>query len=165
MANIDYKVRLLTDLLMDRGLGWLAAEIIETIEAGKATFDERDHNVKDQRIALNANLDAPSGSSRHKEMPDESSVPEDAPREEFSPEIQVTIAVDLLIQRLSGIGQMLMEGQQNLELIFDTHVSLSTEISGELHELNPQGARGLTLQLEQLREELSQWLMHQTSES
>jgi hypothetical protein len=165
MANVDYRVRLLTDLLMDRGLAWLAAEIIETIEVGKATFDERDHNVKAQRIALNADLDAPLRSSRHKEMPEESSVPEDAPREEFSPDIQVTIAVDLLIQRLSGIGQMLMEGQQNLELIFDTHVSLSTEINGELHELNPQGARSVTLQLEQLREDLSQWLMHQTSES
>lgn len=163
MATIDYRVRLLTALLMDRGFAWLASEIIEAIERGRPTSDDQDHNVTLRRRALNAEL---SGNSRSKSrlVVDDSEDPpthEDAPREQFGPEAQIRIAVDSFVHRLSAFGEMLGHSKDTLRRTFESDVRLFTEAEGEPRELDVSTSRLLSSQLLALREELFQWLISQ----
>jgi hypothetical protein len=160
MATVDYRVRLLTDLLMDRGFAWLAREIIDSIEIGAAPTADRDQNVTSQRRALNvdASRDVPQ------EDLEESSLPDDEPREPLTPEAQVQVAVELLVRRLSDMGRMFESSRQTLKQIFDVDVTLSIELAGEPRQYDPGRARELTSQLESVREQLFEWLMSQPSE-
>jgi hypothetical protein len=56
---------------------------------------------------------------------------------------------------------MLEASQYNLELIFDTEVTLSTELDDAPRELHVAEARRLSSQLETIREQLTQWLISQ----
>jgi hypothetical protein len=159
MANVDYRVRLLTNLLMDRGFAWLAGEIIDSIEIGRPTTADRDHNVTSQRRALklDASTDVP-----HEDLEEPS--PDDEPREPLTPEAQVQVAIELLVRRLSDMGRMFESSRESLKQIFGVDVTLSIELEGEPRQYDPAHARELTSQLENVREQLLEWLMSQASE-
>ncbi len=142
MATVDYRVRLLTNLLMDRGFAWLAREIIDSIEIGAVPTADRDHNVTSQRRGLDA--------STHEDL-EEPSSPDDEPRAPLTPEAQVQVAVELLVRRLSDMGRMIESSRQSLKQIFGVDVTLSMELEGEPRQYDPAHMRELTSQLETRR--------------
>src|SRR5260370_42073288 len=121
MATVDYRVRLLTNLLMDRGFAWVAREIIDSIEIGAVPTADRDHNVTSQRRGLDASTT---------EDLDEPSSPDDEPRAPLTPKAQVQLAVELLVRRLSDMGRMIASSRQRRKQTFGVHVTLSVELQG-----------------------------------
>lgn len=173
MAEIDHRVRLLTDLLMAQGFTWLASEIIATLELGRAAVDDTDHTVSSQREELRGELskfDAPlARGALRRELSKEATIDEleslaetiDGPRIAFSSDEQVEAAVEVLTFRLSDSARMLAASVETLEEIFGTEVDLFTEVEGELRSVNAVQARTFASQLKNLQVAFRDWLLNQ----
>src|SRR5262245_23436028 len=128
MPEIDRRVRTLAEMLMERGFGWLAAEIVQTIEAGHQG-SYRDANVSSQRAALNSRIG--------KRIPDEIFGPDQfrssatqrevIPRD-FTADEQLALAINLLIDRLSAAAEMEARSLDDLTAMMDTQVQPSFEV-------------------------------------
>jgi hypothetical protein len=120
MTDIDRRVRILIDILIDRGLGWLAVEIIEAIEHGREDAEDHDPNVSVQRMALNERL--LSGHANAVSTPEglkSSATRPEIMREPFSPHDQISLAVDLFVDRLSEVADMTSKSADELTDLMD----------------------------------------------
>jgi hypothetical protein len=173
MAEIDHRVRLLTDLLMERGFGWLASEIVTAIEFGRTIVDDTDHTVFDQRKALQAELSRSDVPLRRGAMRRELSKPTvaaeiessaerlESERTAFLPDEQVEIAVEFLMFRLSDSVKMLASSVEAMEEIFGGQMKLFAEVDGRPHPIDTIQASAFASRLENIREQLREWLLSQ----
>jgi hypothetical protein len=164
MAEIDHRVRLLMNALMSAGFGWLAAEIVDAIEAGRENPEDQDHNVASQRLLLKLKL-AGSASTTAPESENlrffaTRSV---AIRPAFGGDDQVRLAVNLLVDRLSVAAEMTSHAVDALSTLTRSPVSLVVKGAGESRAVNPSAAVQTGRQLREMREELTQWLLSQTT--
>jgi hypothetical protein len=160
MADIDRRVRVLTDILMDRGFGWLAAEIIDAIEAGRNDASDRDPHVTAQRAALNQRLlkgDANPASSPES-LKHSASRPAHS-GERMSADDQVFVAVDLFVDRLTSAAEMTAKSVDALSTFMNAPVSLYVETEGEIRAVLPAKARESALRLGGVKNELIEWLI------
>jgi len=163
MANVDRRVRVLTNVLMEHGFSWLAAEIIDTIETGRSTTDDRDHNVDSHRAQLNAALVTKFSSAESAiQHIEDSSADEQDNRVELSPSEQIRTAVDTVVIRLSTIGEMFDESISNLEDVFGSDARLAIEFNGEVRQVDRSALTHASRRLRTLREQLIQWLETET---
>jgi hypothetical protein len=165
MTEIDRRVRILTDILMDRGFGWLAAEIIETIEGGRNNANEEDTDVESQRSALNQRL--LSGDANAVSTPEDLKYSATRPEtvgEPLDADDQILVAVALFIDRLSSAAEMPSKSQDELNGFMDTSVSLFVETEGEVRSVRPAEARHAALQLRGIKGQLVEWLLASSPE-
>jgi hypothetical protein len=164
MAEIDHRVRILINALMDRGFGWLAAEVIEIIERGRPGPIDHDSEVRAQRNALNRNLarGLTSSISRPDELRDRATHSAQA-REPFTADEQVSEAVHLIVERILSTTKMISTSASTLGSIMDGPVSLFTEINGEIRLIDADQATQVALSLRQMNEELIAWLLSRTT--
>jgi hypothetical protein len=158
MADIDPRVRLLTDLLMAQRFAWVASEIIEAIEVG---FDEGafDQDVEFQRKRLD--LRAIEG------IPAESidkagkawRRPIEQKRRQYLPDEQVRVAVNIFVDRLASAAEMVQKSASVLNEIMNAAVLLHVEIDGEARPLDSSGANIAAERLRSLQNEFLEWLL------
>jgi hypothetical protein len=161
MADIDRRVRILTDTLMDRGFGWLAAEIIEAIERGRDSADNHDPYVSAQRTTLNQKLSSGEADavSTAESLKYSATRPEIA-RERFNSQEQILVAVAIFVDRLSSAADMTSQSLDELSALMDTTVSLSIETEGEeVRTVLPAKARDAAIGLREIESQLIHWLI------
>lgn len=164
MATIERRVRLLTDVLLDRGFGWLAAEIIAAIEAGIEDSDDIDSAVSLQRSTLNSKI--ASGNMAVRSQPEDlkhSATRHGQLRRGLAPDDQVRVAVDLLIDRLSAAAKMTEKSIATLSELMEAPVSLSVQVGDTVQSINPQEAQEAGEILRESRAEFAQWLLAWTA--
>lgn len=159
MADIDFRVRVLTDLLMNRGFGWLAIEIIQAIEDRGDSLVDRDPNVAAQREDLNARLlrgDAKAVLSP--EVVKEAATRSEAQRDRLEAHDQISLAVEILVDRLSSAAEMTALSVDELTNLVDGSVSVSVEVDKEIRHVFPAKARETAAQLRGIKDQLREWL-------
>lgn len=158
MAEIDRRVSILLNALTERGFGWLAAEIIQVIEAGEEQPEEEDDSVADQRHEIELSiserrpeklLESTHGHFYTEAMPLSSS------------EEQIRTAVRLLTLRLSDAVAMLKRSSTNLGEVFESDVPIKYQIRGSTAVVDVEMARSATAQLQALEQEIVSWLTSQ----
>jgi hypothetical protein len=165
MANIDRRVRLLTEVLQEEGFGWIAVEIVEAVEFGRRDLSELDNSVASQRHELGQRLHA-GASSTSKPSDIRSSATRIVPlKQDFSAEEQITVAVHILMDRLAISAQMLAESADALSQIMETPVTLSVEDLSEARPVVVSSVRTAASELKAITPQLINWLNSESSET
>jgi hypothetical protein len=165
MADIDHRVRLLIDTLIDRGYGWLAAEIVYSIEL-RDVSDEIDEDVFSQRMSLNERIDA--GDANPKSTAEElraSATRVHIKREHLSGDGQVKLAVSLLVDRLSSAAEMTSESVEELTKLMGGPVEFGVAVDGEIRPISSEQVRGSAQQLRKVEHQIVEWLLTLTPDA
>jgi len=127
MAKIDARLEPLLLQLQRQGFAWLVAEIIQVIETGRPFPGDVEKDVDGVRAQIR------SGGSKHKSAPrsfeDVNAELTDAPfsqSQPFSPDEQVSQAVDLMIRRLACAAEWLEASTVMLSNMMGAEVTLYT---------------------------------------
>jgi len=144
----------LLNVLIGRGFGWLAAEIIDAIERGEDRAEEKDYGVSEQRLQLEQSI-----SERGFEKTEFDSSPDYSG---FSRPIlgdeQVRTAVHLLTLRLSDAVLMLKKSSENFQEIFGVNVRIQYLTSDLMATLDVEASSSAGNRLRGIEQDFVQWL-------
>jgi hypothetical protein len=161
MADIDRRLRMLLDVLMAQGFGWLAVEIIETLGRGYNGGNDKDSLVESQRIALNSRL--LSGDANATSTPEGLKYSATRPQPRIEPlgaDQQIFLAVNIFVDRLASAAEMTAKNLDELRGLMDASVSLSVETEeGEVRAIRPADARDVAVHLRRVENQLAEWLI------
>jgi hypothetical protein len=160
MADIDRRVRILIDTLIDRGYGWLAAEIVYSIEFRRDGSDEIDKGVSSQRMSLNEKIHAGDASSKSSAEDLRASASRiSAGREHLVGDGQVEFAVKLLVDRLSSAAEMTSESMEEMTKLMETQVEFAVAVDGDVRPISLQKVRNSAQELRKIEHQLAEWLL------
>ena len=165
MAEIDSRARLLIDMLMARGYGWLAAEIVDAIELGTNNTDDLDLDVAAQRKALYERMD--SGDLSEKSSPQElkvSAMHVKGVPERVTGNGQVNLAVKIMVDRLASAAEMTSQNVDELVNLTGAPVELAVETDDGIRHILPHQARAAASLLRKVEHEFITWLISTSSE-
>lgn len=163
MDGIDRRVRILSDVLLDRGFGWLAVEIIEAIESGREDIEDIDNSVLEQRIVLNQKLQNRQDFAASKpETLKYAASRKDSFRSRLDGDDQVRIAIDIFVDRLASAAEMNVESAAGLTFLMRVPVSLSVQSNGVTARVSLERNEAVAVKIRENRTAIFNWLISST---